>query len=144
MLLHVYGQPLSNELCTCSVINVDHFLFSLEGQLTSLQAYQTLRNCGTDLIYESPEKRIELAHYFWDRILQLGKYMYDDTVTGHHLYSVFIYIFFILLVQIGGGGVCLSYLWGGSKGTVVLVSLGLFSVKTYKVGTFVVQYLSAC
>ena len=110
MLLHVYEQPLSNELCTCSVINVDHFLFSLEGQLTSLQAYQTLRNCGTDLIYESPEKRIELAHYFWDRILQLGKYMYDD--TDHHLYSVFIYIFFILLVQIGGGG-CACHTSGG-------------------------------
>lgn len=46
----------------------------LEGQLTSLQAYQTLRNCGTDLIFERPERRIELAHYFWDRILELGNY----------------------------------------------------------------------
>ena len=72
-----------------ALVNHDHFLFSLEGQLTSLQAYQTLRNCGTDLIYESPERRIELAHYFWDRILELGKY--DNTVTGHCLYSVFIF-----------------------------------------------------
>lgn len=68
------------------------FLFSLEGQLTSLQAYQILRNCGTDLIYERPERRIELAHYFWDRILELGNY--ENTVSNHCLqrYSVYMYI----------------------------------------------------
>ena len=46
----------------------------LEGQLTPLQAYQVIRNCGTQLKYERPAKRIELAHYMWDKIVETGNY----------------------------------------------------------------------
>ncbi|PFX25555.1 Leucine-rich PPR motif-containing protein, mitochondrial [Stylophora pistillata] len=41
-----------------------------EGKLTPLQAYQAIRNCGTQLLYERPEKRVEVAHYIWDKIIE--------------------------------------------------------------------------
>ena len=38
-----------------------------------IQAYQLLRNCGAELMYEAPNTRVELAHFFWDKLEEQGK-----------------------------------------------------------------------
>ena len=48
--------------------------FITEGGITSLQAYQVLRNCGTELVYEKPEDRVKLAHDFWDQLMEIGEF----------------------------------------------------------------------
>ena len=55
-----------------SSINM-YILLLVEGGITSLQGYQVLRNCGTELLYEKPEERVELAHYFWDQLMEKGE-----------------------------------------------------------------------
>ncbi|CAH3152703.1 unnamed protein product [Pocillopora meandrina] len=65
-----------------------------EGQLTPLQAYQVIRNCGSQLLYERPEKRVELAHYMWDKIIETGTQ--PDETLYNALLSVYVqnsYIF---------------------------------------------------
>ena len=39
-----------------------------------MQAYQVLRNCGTELVYEKPEDRVKLAHGFWDQLMEIGEF----------------------------------------------------------------------
>ena len=62
ILTHYYSSVLSM-----------YILLLVEGGITSIQAYQVLRNCGTELLFEKPEKRVELAHYFWDQLMEMGK-----------------------------------------------------------------------
>ena len=73
MLVSAMCDPV---IGVCYVIPYSRELFfvTLEGQLTPLQAYQVIRNCGSQLLYERPEKRVELAHYMWDKIIETGKY----------------------------------------------------------------------
>ncbi|XP_044181331.1 leucine-rich PPR motif-containing protein, mitochondrial-like [Acropora millepora] len=59
-----------------------------EGGITSLQAYQVLRNCGTELVYEKPEDRVKLAHGFWDQLMEIG--VKPDVMLHNALLSVYI------------------------------------------------------
>lgn len=58
----------------CNLSPCDNYHFLLEGGISSLQAYQVLRNCGSELLYEKPESRVELAHHFWDQFMEIGGY----------------------------------------------------------------------
>lgn len=58
----------------CNLSPCDNFIHFLEGGISSLQAYQVLRNCGSELLYEKPESRVELAHHFWDQFMEIGEY----------------------------------------------------------------------
>ncbi|XP_068750755.1 leucine-rich PPR motif-containing protein, mitochondrial-like [Montipora capricornis] len=59
-----------------------------EGGITSLQAYQVMRNCGTELLFEKPEDRVKLAHYFWDRLMEIG--VKPDVMLYNALLSVYV------------------------------------------------------
>ncbi|XP_073231331.1 uncharacterized protein [Porites lutea] len=59
-----------------------------EGGISSLQAYQVLRNCGSELLYEKPESRVELAHHFWDQFMEIG--VKPDVMLYNALLSVYI------------------------------------------------------
>lgn len=58
----------------CNLSPCDNYHYFLEGGISSLQAYQVLRNCGSELLYEKPESRVELAHHFWDQFMEIGEY----------------------------------------------------------------------
>lgn len=47
-------------------------MFLVDGRVTQLQAYQMLRNCGKELMYESPQSRTDTAHVIWDKLLAAG------------------------------------------------------------------------
>ncbi|XP_015759792.1 PREDICTED: leucine-rich PPR motif-containing protein, mitochondrial-like [Acropora digitifera] len=76
---------LIRELLQTSIVKS---LLDGEGGITSLQAYQVLRNCGTELVYEKPEDRVKLAHGFWDQLMEIG--VKPDVMLHNALLSVYI------------------------------------------------------
>ena len=77
----------------CNLSPGDNYHFLLEGGISSLQAYQVLRNCGSELLYEKPESRVELAHHFWDQFMEIGEYsILNCTVLFMHEKGIYIYL----------------------------------------------------
>ncbi|XP_048576750.1 leucine-rich PPR motif-containing protein, mitochondrial isoform X2 [Nematostella vectensis] len=81
-------QKLGTITTRPSLVKIFEEILQREEQISNLQAYQVLRNCGKELIYETPEKRTELAHYFWDRLQNAGVNL--DIMMYNALLSVYL------------------------------------------------------
>ena len=77
----------------CNLSPCDNYHYLLEGGISSLQAYQVLRNCGSELLYEKPESRVELAHHFWDQFMEIGEYSILKCTLFMHEEGIYIYLF---------------------------------------------------
>lgn len=47
-----------------------------------------LRNCGKELMYESPQSRTDTAHIIWDKLLASGNYNELDSMDTGILQAV--------------------------------------------------------
>ncbi|KAK3753711.1 hypothetical protein QZH41_013799, partial [Actinostola sp. cb2023] len=63
-------------------------ILAKDGKVTQLQAYQMLRNCGKELMYESPQSRTDMVHVIWDKLLASG--IQADIMMYNALVSVYL------------------------------------------------------